>query len=160
LPYLLTGEWTETSRPILRPALGIELFDGRGRVVANARGLIDSGADFVTFSTDWAELIGIDVLVDCDPATATVADGRVSKRYVYTEGLEVELAGERMLLPVVMFCQDMPIPLLGRRGFFDQFLVLIDQPNLRFFLERSPDTDGDDEDSDDEEESDPALVLD
>jgi hypothetical protein len=144
----------------MRPALGIELFDGSGQVVANARGLIDSGADFVTFSTDWAELLGIDVQVDCSPAIATVADGRVSKRYVYTEGLEVGLAGERIFLPVVMFCQEMPIPLLGRRGFFDRFLVLIDQPNLRFFLERSPDAGTGGGDSDDDAEPDAALVLD
>lgn len=148
----------------MRPALGIELFDDRGQVVANARGLIDSGADFVTFSTDWAELLGIDVQVDCSPAVATVADGRVSRRYVYTEGLEVGLAGERIFLPVVMFCQDMPIPLLGRHGFFDRFLVLIDQPNLRFFLQRSPEAEAEAEadgrDSDDDAEPDAALILD
>lgn len=159
LPYLSTGEWTETSRPILRPALDIKLFDAEGAVLANARALIDSGADFVTFSTEWAELLGIDLHIDCTPLVATVADGRFSRRYAYTEGLCVELAGERVHLPVVLFCQDMPVPLLGRRGFFDRFLVLIDQPNLRFFLERSP-RHGSDEDPDDDEQSDPALALD
>jgi hypothetical protein len=157
--YLPTGEWTEASRPILRPALDVKLFDKAGRTVANARALIDSGADFVTFSTDWAELLGIDVRTDCAPLTATVADGRLSMRYAYTEGLEVEFAGERVFLPVVLFCQDMPVPLLGRRGFFDRFLVLIDQPNLRFFLEPSTVVE-DDDDPGDGAEPDTALALD
>lgn len=156
LKYLPTGEWTEASRPILRPALDVKLFDNSGRTVANARALIDSGADFVTFSTDWAELLGVDIHADCSPATATVADGHVSKRYVYTDGLEVELAGERMLLPVVMFCESLPIALLGRRGFFERFLVLLDQSNLRFFLERLPDAD----ENDDDAGQGPVLALD
>jgi hypothetical protein len=124
-----------------------------------ARALIDSGADFVTFSTDWAELLGIDIGGDCAPVTAAVADGRPSIHYAYTEGLEVELAGERVLLPVVMFCQDMPMPLLGRRGFFDRYLVLIDQPNLRFFLQHSTVVE-DDEDPGDGAEPNTALALD
>ena len=156
LPYLPTGEWTERSRPLLRPALGITLFNANGAVIAKARALIDSGADFITFPTEWAELLGIDLDIDCLREVATVADGRTSARYAYTAGLRVELAGERLLLPVVMFCAGMPIPLLGRRGFFDEFLVLIDQTNLRFFLQRSPEPSGG-EDSDGSAE--PGLTL-
>lgn len=155
LPYLPTGEWTEVSHPLLRPALGVTLFDANGAVVARARALIDSGADFITFPTEWAELLGIDLDIDCVREVATVADGRTSARYAYTAGLRVELAGERLLLPVVMFCAGMPIPLLGRRGFFDEFLVLIDQPNLRFFLQRSPEPSGEDSDGGAE----PGLTL-
>jgi len=58
--------------------------------------LVDSGADYITFSTDWAERLGIDIHTDCAVAMASVADGRISKRYVYTDGLEIEVAGERM----------------------------------------------------------------
>lgn len=158
LEYLPTGEWTEAGRPILRPALDVKLLDRDGQIVAKARALIDSGADFVTFPTEWAELLGIDLRTECAPVSATVADGRLSNRYAYTDGFEVEMAGERALLPVVLFCQDMPIPLLGRRGFFDRFLVLMDQPNLRIFLERSTSSQG--EDPDDDAETDQALALD
>lgn len=157
-PYLLTGKRTPTSRAILRPAIGIKLLDRAGDVLATARAMVDSGADYVTFSTDWARRLGIDIHVDCEPALASVADGRTSKRYVYTEGLEVEVAGERILLPVVMFCENLPIALLGRHDFFERYLVLVDQPNHRFFLERLPDID--DDDPDDDVELDPALVLD
>jgi hypothetical protein len=148
-PYLFTGRRTPTSRALLRPAISIKLIDRSGDILAGARALIDSGADYITFSTDWAKLLGIDIHIDCAPATASVADGRVSKRYVYTDGLEIEVADERLLLPVVMFCEDLPIALLGRHDFFERYLVLLDQPNLRFFLERLPDTD----DSDDEDDS-------
>jgi hypothetical protein len=147
-PYLFTGKRTPTSRALLRPAIGIKLIDRAGDVLAGARALIDSGADYITFSTDWAKLLGIDIHVDCAPATASVADGRVSKRYVYTDGLEVEVADERLLLPVVMFCEGLPIALLGRHDFFERYLVLLDQPNHRFFLERLPDP-ADSDDGDD-----------
>jgi hypothetical protein len=52
-----------------------------------------------------------------------------------------------MLLPVVMFCQNLPIGLLGRRDFFERYLVLFDHRNHDFFLERrlDPDEDGADD---------------
>ncbi len=156
-PYLFTGKRTPTSHALLRPAIGIKLLDRAGDVLVSARALIDSGADHITFSTDWAELLGIDIYVDCEPAIASVADGRLSRRYVYTDGLEVEVADERILLPVVMFCENLPIALLGRHEFFDRYLVLVDQPNHRFFLERLPRPE---EDEDDDPEPDLALVLD
>jgi hypothetical protein len=160
-PYLFTGKRTPTSRAVLRPAIGVKLLDRAGDVLTTARALVDSGADYVTFSTDWAKLLGIDIHVDCEPAHASVADGRISKRYVYTEGLDVELAGERILLPVVMFCENLPIALLGRHDFFERYLVLVDQPNHRFFLERLFDVDQSDyDDPDDDAERDRALALD
>jgi hypothetical protein len=160
-PYLFTGKRSSVSRAILRPAIGIKLLDRTGDVLTTARALVDSGADYVTFSTDWAKLLGIDIHVDCEPALASVADGRISKRYAYTEGLDVEVAGERILLPVVMFCENLPIALLGRHDFFERYLVLVDQPNHRFFLERLADIeDEDDDDPDDDAERDTTLVLD
>jgi hypothetical protein len=119
------------------------LLDRAGEVVATTRALVDSGADYITFSTDWAERLGIDIHTDCAVAMASVADGRISKRYVYTDGLEIEVAGERMLLPVVMFCENLPIALLGRHDFFVRYVVLVDQVNHRFFLERRPDLEDD-----------------
>ncbi len=88
-----------------------------------------------------------------------VADGRPSTRYCYTEGLTIEVAGESMFLPVVMFCEGLPIALLGRKDFFDRYLVLFDHRKLRFFLERLPDPETEDDDPDDDPEIDRALAL-
>lgn len=126
--------------------------------MAVAHALVDSGADYTTLSDEWAALLGIDLHRDCEEAEASVADGRPSTRYVYTEGLEIEVVGEKMFLPVAMFCKGLPITLLGRRDFFHRYLVLLDQRNHRFFLERLIDPEEDD-DPDDDAELDSAFAL-
>jgi hypothetical protein len=69
------------------------------------------------------------------------------------------VVGEKMFLPVAMFCKGLPITLLGRRDFFDRYLVLLDQRNHRFFLERLIDPAEDDDDPDDDAELDSAFAL-
>ena len=109
--------------------------------MTTTRALIDSGADHTTFSDEWARLLGIDPERDCAQIEVGVADEKPSIRHVYTKGLQIEVVGERMLLPVVMFCQNLPIGLLGRRDFFERYLVLFDHRNNEFFLERRVDPD-------------------
>jgi len=107
--------------------------------MTTARALIDSGADFTTFSHEWAELLAIDLGRDCEPIEVGVADGKTSTRHVFTKGLQIEVVGEKMMLPVAMFCEDLPMALLGRRDFFGRYLVLLDQRHFEFFLERRSD---------------------
>lgn len=145
---------TPSGRGLTRPALPVTLLDGQGDHLAVAHARVDSGADFTTLSGEWANLLGIDLERDCERKKVSVADERPSIRYVYLDGLEIEVLGERMFLPVVMFCQGLPIALLGRRDFFRRYLVLIDQRHSRFFLERLPNLDEDDDD-----ELDEALVA-
>lgn len=121
--------------------------------------LVDSGADFTTLSAEWADLIGIDLERDCEREYVNVVDEHLSQRYSYAEGFNIEVAGELMFLPLVKFCRKLPFAVLGRRDFFDRYLVLVDNRSHRFFLERLPDR-GDDDDSDDDVEPDLALVLD
>jgi hypothetical protein len=144
--YLATGDLDVGSIAILRPALPVTLLGGHGGEMTTARALIDSGADFTTFSHDWAELLGIDLHRDCEQIEVGVADGKSSVRYVFTKGLQIEVVGEKMLLPVVMFCENLPIGLLGRRDFFERYLVLFDHRNHDFFLERRVDPDEGDDD--------------
>ncbi|HXP37867.1 MAG TPA: aspartyl protease family protein [Solirubrobacteraceae bacterium] len=114
--------------------------------MTTTRALVDSGADFTTFSSDWAEMLGISLKNDCIEETVGVADGRPSKRYVFQKGLLIEVVGERILLPIARFCVNLPIAYLGRRDFFSRYLVLLDQQNFQFFLERrvDPEAEGDD----------------
>lgn len=119
---------------------------------ATTSAMLDTGADLTTFSTEWAKQIGIDVYQDCEITKVRVADKQRSVRYAYSDGLDIEIAGHRLFLPLVMFCEGLPIALLGRRDLFNHFLVLIDQPRFRFFLERLPDPEEDEND-------DPDLAL-
>ncbi len=109
--------------------------------MTTARALVDSGADYTTFSDEWAELLGIDLYRDCDQIEVGVADEKRSIRHVFTKGLQIEVVGEKMLLPVATFCENLPIGLLGRRDFFERYLVLFDHRNHDFFLERRVDPD-------------------
>jgi hypothetical protein len=144
--YEPTGD-AANGRPIARPALPVRLLDAAGGRVAQAYALIDSGADSTTFSAEWAALLGISLEDHCEPvrALAAVEGGDEGKffYYAYTDGLTVEVAGEELFLPVVLFCKGLPFAVLGRRDFFDRYLVTFDQRNLRFFLERLPDPEED-----------------
>jgi hypothetical protein len=124
----------------------VTLLGGHGGEMTTARALVDSGADFTTFSHEWAELLGIDLERDCEERSVGVADGRPSKRFVYTRGLWVEVVGERLFLAVAMFCKNLPVALLGRKDFFERYVVLLDQRNHRFFLERQAALTGEDRD--------------
>ncbi len=83
-------------------------------------------------------------------------------RALIDSGLQIEVVGEKMLLPVAMFCQNLPIGLLGRRDFFERYLVLFDHRNHDFFLERRVDPDegeGDDYDMDSARRADDRRVA-
>jgi len=145
--YLATGEVGPGKRALRRPALGVTLLNDDGQHLANARALVDSGADFTTFSAEWAALLHIDLDEDCTKEPVTVASGATAYHYVYTDGLEVEVVGEKLKLDVVKFCKGLRLAYLGRKDFFGRYLVLFDQRELRFFLERRIDPDeGDDDD--------------
>lgn len=120
--------------------------------------LVDSGADFTTLSDEWANLLGIDLERDCETEHVSVVDERPSLRYSYADGMNIEVAGELMFLPLVKFCKELPMTVLGRRDFFDRYLVLVDDRSHRFFLERLPNPE--DDDPDDDVELDRELVFD
>jgi hypothetical protein len=158
--YLAAGNPEGTKYPTRRPALPVGLLDATGNRIAQARALVDSGADNTTFSAEWAQLLGISLEDDCVPVRANAAveggDKGEYLHYSYTEGLTVEVVGERMLLDVVMFCKGLPVALLGRYDFFKRYFVAIDEPHRRFFLERLREPE---EDEDDDDELDAALAL-
>jgi hypothetical protein len=144
--YTTSGDWSRTRRSIWRPTLQVRLLDEYGEIVANARALIDSGSDYTVFSHEWADLLGIDLINDCLPVDQKTAAGDPCVHFMYTRGLHVEVADERYTIPLVMFCMGLPIAILGRYNFFERYLVMIDEPRRRFFLERQPEDHPDDDD--------------
>jgi hypothetical protein len=123
----------------------------QSQAIAVTRAIVDSGADYTVLSTDWADLLGIELDRDCMKMRPRVALGTPHAgeperfHYAYTDGLWVEVLGEKLLLDTVLFCADLAQTFLGRRDFFRHYLVAFDQRNLRFFLERLPDRDEDDD---------------
>lgn len=107
---------------------------------------IDTGADITTLDADWGLRLGIDLERDCTRQEVGAASDRPVYHYCYAEGLTIKALGEDLFLPLVMFCKRRGIALLGRYDFFQRYLVLIDEPRKRFFLERLPDPVDDDED--------------
>lgn len=136
---MTTGDSTSAGDKIVRPTLGVHLLDHVGNRVAQARAIVDSGADQTTLSHEWAELLGINLEEQCSPVEAYVAGERVATHWAYTEGLWVEVLEESLFLPVAMFCKKLPVALLGRRDFFDRYFVLFDDRKRKFYLERRPD---------------------
>jgi hypothetical protein len=137
----------------MRPTLPLSLLRVAEQPAAprlpSTRAIVDSGADRTTLPANWAPLLGIDLLHDCieeEPITA----GGPTTHYAFGGGLWVELLGEEVLIPVVNFSHTLVFSLLGRQDFFDRYLVMIDQPGKRFFLERHPDREEDDPDDDDQ----------
>jgi hypothetical protein len=110
--------------------LPVTLIDESREPLAKTLALIDSGADVTTFSHSWADLMGIDF------ASCTPVDVGGSAHYVYTDGFEVEVLGERLVLPLVFFSMNLPIAYLSRVDFFEHYLVLFDQRSGEFHLER------------------------
>ncbi len=110
---------------------------------------IDTGADLTTLDADWASQLGIDLDNDCTLERVSAASDQTVYHHCYADGLTIKVLGEDLLLSLVMFCKREGIALLGRRDFFQRYLVLIDEPRKRFFLERLPNP-IDDEDDDPE----------
>lgn len=121
------------------------LLDRNGGRVAQAHALVDSGADNTTLSAEWAQLLAIDLERDCSPvrAWAAIDHEKPVWHHCYTDGLVVEVLNEKMFLPVVMFCQGLPVALLGRRDFFRRYVIAFDEQRRRYFLERQRDPDED-----------------
>jgi hypothetical protein len=137
--YLASGEYEGLRsglKAITRPALPVALIDPHDGPLAMTRGLLDSGADFTTFSHAWAEMLGIDLRADCTPVDVSIADDEQATHLMYDKGMEIEVVGERMFLPIVFFCVNLPVALLGRRDFFNRYLVLLDNRESHFYLER------------------------
>jgi hypothetical protein len=117
---------------------------------------IDTGADITTLDADWAHQLGIDLDNDCELQEVGAASDKPAYHHCYADGLTINVLGEPLFLPLVMFCKREGIALLGRQDFFQHYLVLIDEPRKRFFLERLPDLV---DDEDDDPEPDVALAA-
>src|ERR1700691_5539869 len=140
-PYLATGRGSYQRR---EPVLQVGLLNKDSRRAGSTYAKIDTGADITTLDAEWAPRLGID-LEECELVPVGAATEQPVYHHCYADGLAINVAGEPLFLPLVMFCKRKGIALLGRNDFFQRYLVLLDERNKRFFLERIPDPVEDDD---------------
>lgn len=115
----------------LRPLIDIALVHTGGS--ANVRVLVDSGSPYNLIDFPFSRRIGVDLDED-EWEPITIAGG--TRRAVFATVSLVLPDFDPIRVPVG-FIRDWewPYGIVGQRGFFDQFLVTFDRPNLRFGLE-------------------------
>jgi hypothetical protein len=120
----------------LVPAIPVTLLDDRGEPVVQVRALIDSGANSSCFPYAFAELLGIHLYSESLESVIQTASGS-SSIYVCPKDIEVTIFGQKIRLKAAF--GPVPIAILGRKDFFSQFSVTIDEPNQSFTLKRYED---------------------
>lgn len=116
------------------PMIPLTIF---GKESIDTIGILDSGADISAMSRDMAELIGLDISKETDFAFGI--GGKV-KSVETTMNILIEQKHERynLTLPIKVILDDYSFPiLLGRFGFFDEFIIIFDQPNEKVILKKT-----------------------
>ena len=115
------------------PAIPLTIF---GKENIDTIGLLDSGADISAMSKDMAKLLGLKLDKKIDFAFGI--GGKV-KSIQATINILIEQKHERynLGLPIKIILDDYSFPLLlGRAGFFDEFIITFDQPKGRVVLKK------------------------
>ena len=118
--------------PIKCPIIPLTL---KGRISMDYIGLLDSGADVSVIDKSIAELMGIDLSGKEDESKGV---GGAVKTIESKIKIEFSKGHEKydFEMPVLVLCDDdeLGMLLLGRRGFFDKFIVTFDEQNQKFKL--------------------------
>lgn len=108
----------------------------KGKISIDTTGIPDSGADFTAVPLSLAEAIGLDL---SGPEDKSVGIGGWVKSKDSTMIIELGNARERYSfrtpVKVILDKYDFPI-LLGRKGFFDKFIITFDERGQRVKLKR------------------------
>lgn len=107
-----------------RPRLTLQLFSKRGKRWRVFSALIDSGADFSIFPSIAAEVLGIK-FHHSKKTDMESADGDTFA--VYKVNVPAQFENRRFVLPIGFSTKADIFPLLGRRGFFEAFMVEFDE---------------------------------
>ncbi len=100
--------------------------------VQRTSALIDSGATVSVFKEDIAEQLGVVI----EEGTETYLGGVGGRIKGYIHRLEVEIAGKKLICPVVFSHEYLvSFNLLGREVFFKQFRITFEEKNNLLKLE-------------------------
>jgi len=110
---------------------------GNGEVSLEAVALIDSGADISVIPKDFAELLNLDLSGE---KTKAFGIGGEVESVESTVNLSVNKGHETysftIPIKIIFGAYDFPV-LLGREGFFDQFIIIFDQKNQKISLKKT-----------------------
>ena len=128
---------TQDGAIIERPVIPILVRNPRTKQSVGYQALVDSGSDHCIFSSEIAELIGIDIAAgERDDIGGVVAGAR---RPIYFHDVEISVGGNVRAIRAA-FMTDLSTSghgLLGQRGFFDCFsFVKFEQPKSTVELGR------------------------
>ena len=130
----------ETNHAIKAPLIPITISDSKRSIGTAA--LVDSGADVSMISLDWAEILELDLH---KTPTEAVGIGGTVRTIDTVARIKVEKGRERydFTIPVAVLLpsengtetDDMPI-ILGRKGFFDKFVISFHEAREKVTLKR------------------------
>ena len=120
--------------PVKTPSIPIFLI---GKETFETTGLLDSGADISVISKDIADLLGLDLSGETHPAYGI--GGKVdSIESKVSITLEKGHEHYEISLPIKVILGQYDFPfLLGRIGFFDNFVISFDQSNEKVSLKKT-----------------------
>lgn len=109
------------------PFLPVRLSYGHSRQTPRIEALVDSGAADCLFRADIAPYIGIDVEAGIRGSTGgIVPDQRID---IYYHDVNLWVGADRMRIRAAFSYRLSVGAILGRRGFFDNFIVTFDPSN-------------------------------
>lgn len=94
--------------------------------------VVDTGADYTLLPRREAAILGIDLNQDCTSHT-TYGVGGPQTVYLY-KGMEVQLANQKLKIPVGFLEKNNVPPLLGRHQFMELFKTCFHQQAVSFEL--------------------------
>lgn len=111
------------------PVISLTFLIGEKRIRSQA--LIDSGATISIFGEETAYSLGIDI----EKGKRIILGGVGGRIVGYIHQLRIRVAGAEFSCPVV-FSREYLVSfnLLGRQGFFDQFMITFDEKHKRLSL--------------------------
>jgi hypothetical protein len=123
----------------IAPGVPIVLIRQDGTTTPRTPALVDSGCDATTFPQEWAAILGVDFDA-CEPRAGITAagpdepDGDSTPR-LWPAGVDALVMGHKVHLNA-LFRPGLPLILLGRHDFFEEFKVAFDQRSKTFRLRR------------------------
>lgn len=116
------------------PVIPLTIF---GKENIDTVGLLDSGADISAMSKDMAELLGLELNKKIDSAFGIGGEVK-SMQTIINILINQKHEQYKINLPIKIILDDYSFPLLlGRAGFFDEFIITFDQSKAKVVLKKA-----------------------
>ena len=109
------------------PVLPIKLRRQQGAQTIDQRALVDTGSDNCIFHGDIGRMIGIDDIGTGDPTRIWAIKGG-PPMVGYIHNIQINIGGYWFDAPALFSDESTKDPILGRKGFFDRFVVTFNYP--------------------------------